>query len=248
MIRSAFLIFCFALSPLLIVNSISHKRRVKKKPFGKSIVVRICNRYPFGYQIYNFIMNFPLGNNVYSILPKLSGRVLQVGCGTGALNKYLKSHHKLREAELFNLDTNINSIHYGVRTGAYQDFIHADICDVPVEDEKFDMIVFARCFHHLRAPKKAFKECERLLKKGGVIIISDVVSLSKADPDKSFMMNSNFDGLIWRYNKTAFKGFIAKTIPATLQIKSVDYIRQRNITNYNTFFPNTDGLAIIEKV
>lgn len=248
-IRISFIFFCILLFPVLSINSFLHRRKVKKQPFSRSFVVRFCDRFPIGYQIYNFIMNFPLSYKVYSILPELSGKnVLQVGSGTGALNKYFKNNKKYENIELVNLDTNINSINFALKTGAYSDYIHADICNVPLEDESFDAIIFARCFHHIKNAKSAFKECNRLLKRGGIIVVSDVVSLSKDIPDKSFMMNSNFDGLIWRYNKTAFQSHISKNLPPTLKIKSLEFIRQLSITNYNVLFPHTDGLVLIEKM
>jgi SAM-dependent methyltransferase len=248
LIRCSFYIFCIILSPMLIINSFFHKRKIKREPFARSLVVRFCDRYPIGYQVYNFIMNFPLSFKVYSILPPLDKkRILQVGSGTGALNKYYKKYEKNASVEFVNLDTNLNSINYAIKTGAYKNYINADICRVPLDNDNFDVIVFARCFHHIKNAKAAFRECARLLKSGGTIIISDVVSLSADFPDKSFMMNSNFDGLIWRYKKVAFESHIQKSLPEALRVKSFDYIRQMSITNYNTAFPHTDGLVIIEK-
>jgi ubiquinone/menaquinone biosynthesis C-methylase UbiE len=247
LIKLSLVIFCIPLFPLLLINQIDHKRKIRKNPFYKSFIVRLCEKYPLAYDTYNFIMNFPIFSNVYTVLPSLSDKVLQVGCGTGELNTYLKKKGRSDTVELYNLDTNINSLKFGQKRNAFSEYIQADICKVPIQNAFFDTIVFARCFHHIKNSKKAFRECERLLKTGGTIIIADVVSLSPSFPDHSFMMNSNFDGLIWRYNKMGFKNHVEKNLPPNLRLKSFNTVRQKSITNYNWFFPHTDGIIVVEK-
>jgi len=247
LIKAAFVGFCIILFPLLFVNTIVHKRRIKKNPFYKSYIVRLYERFPLAYEAYILVMNFPLFYNVYNVLPPLSDRVLQVGCGTGALNIYLRKKNKLKDIDLYNLDTNINSINYGLKRKAFTNYIHSDIKNAPFEDGYFDTIVFARCLHHIKNHKKVFKECERLLAPNGKIIISDHIDLSPASPDHSFMMNSNIDGVIWRYNEVGLRSHLAKNLPPGLTVTSLQAVRQKCITNYNLFFPNADGLAIIER-
>ena len=247
LVRFSFVVFCIVLSPLLFVNAFFHRRRVKKAPFHKSLIVALCDKYPLAYQLYNFVMGFPLFDRVYAVLPRLNGRVLQVGCGTGALNIYLKRHRNADDIELHNLDTNLKSINYGLKRRNFDTYIHGDICKVPFEKEYFDAIVFARCFHHIRSPKKAFAECSRLLSGEGRIIICDVISLSATDPEHSYMMNSNFDGLIWRYTEKAFKAHIEKYLPPDLELTQLELVRQKHVTNYNLFYPHTDVVAVLKK-
>ncbi|RNL53967.1 class I SAM-dependent methyltransferase [Pedobacter jejuensis] len=248
LIRFSFIIFCIILFPLLFINTVVHKRQIKKDPFYKSYIVRLYERYPLAYEAYILVMNFPLFYNVYNVLPPLSEKVLQVGCGTGALNIYLKRKGKAENLELYNLDTNINSINFGIKRKAFTSFIHSDIKNAPFEDGFFKTIVFARCLHHIKNHKKVFKECERLLADNGTIIISDHIDLLPNSPDHSYMMNSNIDGVIWRYNEKGLKSHLEKNLPDNLKIKSLKAVRQKCITNYNSFFPNADGLVVIEKL
>ncbi|MBB5441239.1 SAM-dependent methyltransferase [Pedobacter sp. AK017] len=247
LIKFSFIIFCIILFPLLLVNTIIHKRKIKKNPFFKSHIVRLYERYPLAYEAYILVMNFPLFYNVYNVLPPLKDKVLQVGCGTGALNIYLQKKGKMAGLELYNLDTNINSIKYGLKRKAFTNYIHSDIKNAPFEDGFFNTIVFARCLHHIKNHKKVFAECERLLAVNGKIIISDHIDLLPGSPNHSYMMNSNIDGVIWRYNEKGLKTHLEKHLPANLKLRSLQAIRQKCITNYNSFFPNADGLAIIEK-
>lgn len=247
-IRIFHLLMCMLFAPVLIINSRFHKKHIRTEPFRDSPLVSLYNNNLWIYQLYNFVMNFPLGNKIYSVLPPLRGKVLQVGSGTGALNGYLSSCTEAT-LELYNLDINKESIDYAVKRGIYTNYIHADICKKTSFDENlFDMIVFARCFHHIRKPNKALMECSRLLKPGGKIIIADMASLSPNFPTTSFMMNSNFDGLIWRYSVSSFAKHICRYLPPTLKIKEYKSVRQECVTNYNLFYPHTDVVIILEKL
>lgn len=247
-VRTMFIIFLSFAFPFLAISKYLHKRKIKKYPFSESFMVKFCTKNPWAYQLYNSIMNFPKSMRVYDVLPPISNKVLQVGAGTGLLNKYLKKYRNIDKLELFNLDINEYAIQYALNKKIYTNPIIADICKVPVDDDSFDMIVFSRCFHHVRSSKKAFLECNRILRKGGCIIICDMVSLSNKVPNKSFMANSNFDGFIWRYNPDAFRNHIVESLPDTLKVKSIEFVRQNIVTNYNFFYPHSDGIAIIEKI
>lgn len=246
-VKFSFGFFCLALLPLIVINTLDHRRKIKRNPFSKSLIVRMYERYPLFYDLYILVMNFPLFYNVYDVLPPLSNKVLQVGCGTGALNMYLRRKKKDAGIKLYNLDTNRRSLEYGVRKGAFSDFVHSDIADAPFEDGYFDQIVFARCLHHIKNHRKIFKECVRLLSEKGKIIICDHADLSPAAPKRSYMMNSNIDGVIWRYTGEAFAAHLNRQLPDELSITSIHLQRQKCITNYNFFFPNADAVVIIEK-
>ncbi len=246
-IRIFHILACLLFAPVLIINSRLHKKHIRMQPFRDSPLVELYNKNLWIYQLYNFVMNFPLGNKIYAVLSPLEGKVLQVGSGTGALNKYL-SEHNTRTFDLLNLEINKESIDYAVKKGIYTNYIHADICQrTPLADNTFDSIVFARCFHHIRNPYKALAECSRILKPKGHIIIADMASLSRDFPKNSFMMNSNFDGLIWRYSVTSFEKHIRKYLPSTLKIKEYKTQRQACVTNYNLFYPHTDIVILLEK-
>jgi len=49
--------------------------------------------------------------------------------------------------------------------------IVADICDTKLPKEKWDLIIFSQTIEHIFDFRAAIKECHRLLKKGGFLII-----------------------------------------------------------------------------
>ncbi|WP_179132305.1 class I SAM-dependent methyltransferase [Paenibacillus sp. RU5A] len=195
-----------------------------------------------------FVQNFPIPRNVYKILPSLTGDVLQVGCGTGLLNKFLKKQTDIR---WINMDPNLNSLKLGQRLGRYDAYVQAYIDKpTPLPDQCCNTILFARSFHHIRNHKKAFKECSRLLRDEGSIIIADPVvleSMHSQSEEKGYMANSSIDGVIWRFTKRSFIAHIQKCLPEELTIESVTDTRQIHITNYNLFVPQTDIVVVLRK-
>jgi len=49
--------------------------------------------------------------------------------------------------------------------------IVADICDTGLPSEEWDLIILSQTLEHIFDFKKAIKECHRLLKKGGFLIV-----------------------------------------------------------------------------
>lgn len=243
-----FILFGIILSPVLIVNYYDHKIMIRRKPFYKSIIVRLSEKYPFIYECYIFVMNFPLFYGVYRVTPDLRDEVLQVGCGTGALNLFLKKNRKTDTCRITNLDVNLPSLKYGLRRKAFTEYLAADILEVPLQDASFDIILFSRSLHHIKNQKKAFRECSRLLKKGGLVMITDQVSENKKEPPASYMMNSNIDGLIWRYTEASLARHLEKYAGLYFRVKLLKTTRQLYLANYNFVFPNSDVVAILEKI
>jgi ubiquinone/menaquinone biosynthesis C-methylase UbiE len=248
LLTTAFILFGIILSPVLILNHYDHKIRIRKKPFYKSIIVRWAEKYPLVYEFYIFVMNFPMFHGVHRVTPQLRDDVLQVGCGTGALNLFLKKHRRTDNCRITNLDVNVASLEYGRRRRAFTEYLVSDILEVPLKDASFDIILFARSLHHIKNQKKAFKECSRLLKTGGLVVITDQVSESSKEPPASYMMNSNIDGLIWRYTEASLFRHLEKHAGLYFRVRSLKTTRQMYLANYNFVFPNSDVVAILEKI
>jgi len=246
LVRASFVALFVLLSPVYYLNRWDFKRNTKRNPFYTSKLVRLQERYPPLYDLAQWVQNFPVAHRVYKVLPDFSGDVLQVGCGTGLLNQYMRGRSDIR---FTNLDPNPNALYFGVKLKRYSTCVNAYIDKpTPLQDQSFDVILFARSFHHVRNHKKAFKECSRLLRDGGVIIIVDPVVLEANNENSTgYMANSSIDGVIWRFTKHTFIKHLESCLPETLSILSVNYIRQAHITNYNLFVPQTDAIAVLKK-
>jgi SAM-dependent methyltransferase len=244
----SFLLLFTLLSPIYYLNRWDFKRKKKRNPFYTSTLVRFQDRYPLLFEIAALAINFPLRHRVFNVLPTFSGDVLQVGCGTGLLNKYMRNRSCVR---FTNLDANVNALRFGARLGRFSNYIHAYIDKrTPLPDCSFDVILFARSFHHVRNHRKAFEECARLLRDGGIVIIADPVILHEKRTNSrlaGYMANSSIDGVIWRFTRDSFVKHLSECLPPAFSIRSVDCVRQLHVANYNLFVPQTDMVAVLVK-
>ena len=236
------------LSPIYYLSRWDFMHGKKRNPFYASWIVRLKERYPLLYEFAQVIENFPAWHRIYEVLPEFSGDVLQVGCGTGLLNKFLRHRSDIR---FTNLDPNLNALRMGVRLKRYSEYVQGYIDRrIPLADRSFDVVVFAQSFHHIRNHRKAFAECGRLLREGGRVIIADPVVLKQrmqGSGPTGYMANSSIDGVIWRFTLDAFVKHLEECLPSTLAIRSVECIRQPHVTNYNLFVPQSDVVAVVVK-
>lgn len=99
-------------------------------------------------------------------------KILDVGAGECKYKKYCL------HLEYFSQDFcqySGGTVDNGLQTGQWntsQIDIVSDILDIPVENESFDVILCTEVFEHIPHPELALKEFNRILRKGGVIILS----------------------------------------------------------------------------
>ncbi len=93
------------------------------------------------------------------------GRVLDIGCGDG---DYAYRLHKM------GFDVLAGDM--DVERFRYQDQIKFQKCNVterlPFDDNSFDYVLLAEVIEHLRNPYDVVKELNRILKRGGVLVLS----------------------------------------------------------------------------
>ncbi|HEY0743352.1 MAG TPA: methyltransferase domain-containing protein [Chryseosolibacter sp.] len=108
-----------------------------------------------------------------SLWPKGS-TVLEAACGVGAQTRIISQ--KNPEVRFTSIDLSEKSL-----TKAMQnmeslqiknvEFLHADVFDLPFENNQFDHVFVCFLLEHLAQPEKALKELIRVLKPGGTITV-----------------------------------------------------------------------------
>ena len=107
-------------------------------------------------------------------LLKKGMRVLDVGCGTGAISKGIAEKVGLHGNVLGidNTEAFIKSGQQSYRDVPNLQLMHADLFEFQTE-EKFDLVVAARVLQWLSNPKDAVRKLASLLKPGGQLSILD---------------------------------------------------------------------------
>jgi SAM-dependent methyltransferase len=95
------------------------------------------------------------------VQPHLRGRILDFGCGSGELARFVPAHAYL------GLDIDGPSL-----TAARQKFPHHRFVQSIPETETFDTIVMLAVLEHIPAPLELLKKLKPLLKAGGEILIT----------------------------------------------------------------------------
>ena len=98
-------------------------------------------------------------------------KLLDIGCGTGWLIDNLSKEHN---ANHFGLDISENMLEQAKSKNIENaTFVLGSSLEPPYEDESFDVVTCIQSFHHYPDSKKAMQEAYRVLKKGGIYILSD---------------------------------------------------------------------------
>lgn len=99
-------------------------------------------------------------------------RVLDVGCGTGALLHRLATAHP--QARLFGIDPTPAMLAIArQRLPPTVETQKGRIEAIPFPDEFFDAVTCCNVFHYLHEPLAAFREMTRVLRPGGQLVITD---------------------------------------------------------------------------
>ena len=106
-----------------------------------------------------------------SVIPKGS-KILDAGAGELQYKKFCK-HLKYTSQDFGKYDGfgNKEGLHTKTWDNSKLDII-SDIINIPVQSKSFDAIMCIEVFEHLPEPAKAVREFSRILKKGGILIIT----------------------------------------------------------------------------
>lgn len=97
--------------------------------------------------------------------------LLDVGCGTGFLIELLTKQRPARYCGADLSDEMIRVAKEKQIDGA--EFVVSSADKLPYPDETFDIVTCSQSFHHYPYPQKAMQEAKRVLKSGGLYILSD---------------------------------------------------------------------------
>ena len=135
--------------------------------------------------------------------------VLECACGTGMLSAPVAGVCRHLTATDFS-ENMLKRAKKNFREGDNISFTHADIMNLPFEDNSFDKVVAANVIHLLDEPMKALCELRRVCRNGGQLIIPTYINRTKGGKTSGF----------------------AKTVGKA----GADFKRQFTFDNYKEFF------------
>ncbi len=112
------------------------------------------------------------GTALNMILKCVEGKkVLDLGCGTGRGIKHL---YDFKAAEVCGVDVSEKMLAIAKKKFKKTEFVLADSEKLPFKDESFDAVTALFLIVHLGDLRKTFDEAYRVLKKGGIFILSNI--------------------------------------------------------------------------
>ncbi len=93
-------------------------------------------------------------------------KILDIGCGTGALIKELQAEDK----EIYGVDMSETALNFCKKQGV-KNLFQAQATNLPFEDKSFSAILLLDVLEHIENEDKVMTEIKRVLKPGGVVII-----------------------------------------------------------------------------
>src|SRR6476469_10008531 len=116
-----------------------------------------------------------LAHTLISLLPKLT--VADLGAGEGTLSQLLaKTAHKV-----IAIDNSPKMVEFGSQLAKKHDFANleyrlGDIEDPPIAKDSVELAILSQALHHATHPERAIGAAHRILKRGGRLVILDLLS------------------------------------------------------------------------
>ena len=161
---------------------------------------------------------------------ELDGEYLEIGAGAGISKDFLKEYGIQRTDFMGSEDTDIRG--------------NVDAHDLPYKNDEFDGVLLFDALHHFTMPLDAMKECLRVTKPGGkIILIEPYVSLFSYPIYKFF----HFEKTSWIYRLDSLDGArgdpeqgdqgISKAIIKTLKNSKTQQLKDISSWNYSLITP-----------
>ncbi len=156
-------------------------------------------------------------------------KILSIGCGLGEYLDLFKNY------KIYGSDISYNALKIAKSYSKHAKFIRADAEKLPFKTSSFDTILMIDCLEHIPNDKKAFDEARRVLKKGGILVLSSGFSgknktLNLVNPknlSENFSLNEFGEGGDLRAYGTDFINNLKKDMEIKKQYYIESYLSKR---------------------
>lgn len=146
--------FDYETETCLIMSLLAHlKQRYQEEQFHPSLLALLCNPFYFA--------RAGLRDAILLFASRLSGRLLDVGCGSQPYRRYFQK----QEYVGLDLDTEAN------RQAGVADYFYDGSC-FPFPDASYDAVLCNQVLEHVFNPEEFLAEIRRVLKPGGRLLLT----------------------------------------------------------------------------
>lgn len=148
--------------------------------------------------------------------------MLDVGCGTGELLKQLTTDYATAHFTGIDLSEKMLGVAQ-TKLGGTAKLVLGDAENLLFDNDSFDLAICNDSFHHYPHPQKAISEFWRVLKKDGVLLISDYWKPFPIRQIMNFFLPYSNDGDVKIYSQREIVSFLNSAY-----FKKIDYRRVNN--------------------
>lgn len=164
--------------------------------------------------------------------------VLEIATGPGVIAKQVADESKSMIATDFS-EKMLAAAHRG-EVPSNLKFEQADACELPYDDESFDVVIIANALHVIPEPEKALAEIKRVLRKDGILIspnfihdnksgISEVFSKALSVAGVKFESKWDASGFIAFLEKNGFKVRNSKQLNSTIPMVYAESVKKSDV-------------------
>ncbi len=125
-------------------------------------------------------------NKTFELYGKKSiDKIVDVACGTGDMIMFWKENARKNSVELKNIvgvDPSVGMMEVGKKKLPEVDFIEAFANSMPIDSASADILSISYGIRNVVKRQEAFDEFARVLKKGGLVVISEFTKNEKTNP------------------------------------------------------------------
>lgn len=123
-------------------------------------------------------------------LPEKRGRVLDVACGKGATTRHLLKYFPAEQ--ITGIELGAKPLETARQNAPGCTFLQMDATELDFPDGSFDVIICIEAAFHFDTRKKFIERARRVLRKGGHLLMTDVLMTREAEERRVGRTRANF--------------------------------------------------------